>query len=212
MKHIASIILFLFAVGVSGTAGATNEEAAWAALQQGGHVILMRHASAPGPEQGKEGDPPNFRLDDCSTQRNLDEVGRRQAAAIGNAFRAHHVELGNIVTSPWCRAKDTAILMGFAVSMEHTMLLRNLGEREGGAGEANRHEMGPKMAAERVHEIIRRWEGPGNLLMVSHGRMVVNILWGDRRRSPEQAELYVLQPTPNERAPFHIVGSIPSPD
>ena len=56
-----------------------DEAAAWAALREGGHIILMRHATAPGV-----GDPPNFRLGDCATQRLLSEAGRRQAKAIGS--------------------------------------------------------------------------------------------------------------------------------
>ena len=55
-----------------------DEAAAWAALREGGHIILMRHATAPGV-----GDPPNFRLGDCSTQRLLSEAGRAEAKAIG---------------------------------------------------------------------------------------------------------------------------------
>src|SRR5262249_29628370 len=61
------------------TAAADTEEA-WAALAAGGHVALIRHANAP---PGYGGDPPGFRLDDCKTQRNLDELGRQQARALG---------------------------------------------------------------------------------------------------------------------------------
>src|SRR3712207_1219854 len=64
------------------TPGATADEAAWNALKAGGVVALMRHARAPGV-----GDPSNFRLDDCATQRNLSEAGRAQSNHIGEAFR-----------------------------------------------------------------------------------------------------------------------------
>ena len=59
-------------------AQASPGEEAWDALAQGGNVVLMRHAIAPGG-----GDPPGFRLDDCATQRNLSEEGRAQARRIG---------------------------------------------------------------------------------------------------------------------------------
>jgi broad specificity phosphatase PhoE len=188
-----------------------DEGEAWAALQRGGMVIMMRHASAPGPEQGHEGDPPNFRLDDCTTQRNLDAVGRRQAGEIGAMLRSHNILISRIMSSPWCRARDTALLMNLDVAIEFTPLLRNVGEHTGGAGEVNALLPGIRQVVGGVHRIIREWSGPGNLLMVSHGRTVVALLYGDRRRSPEQARLFVLQPTPAGPGPFREVGSIPPP-
>lgn len=212
MRAISFLLALVFLPFVAGTTWAAGEPEAWAALQKGGYVIIMRHAAAPGPEQGREGDPPEFKLGDCSTQRNLDGQGRQQATEIGNALRAHNVVIGKIMTSPWCRAMDTARLMNLSASHETTMILRNIGEHEGGAGQVNRNMPGPKMVAHEVREIVGDWKGPGNLLMVSHGRTVVDILWGDRRRSPEQAVMYVLEPTPNADAHFRIVGSIAPSD
>jgi phosphohistidine phosphatase SixA len=70
-------------------------------------VVLIRHGNAP-PGYG---DPPGFRMDDCATQRNLDEVGREQAQALGRAFRKHGVRVGRILSSPVCRCLETARLM-----------------------------------------------------------------------------------------------------
>jgi broad specificity phosphatase PhoE len=78
----------------------------WEALKQPGAVAMMRHALAPGT-----GDPSEFRLDDCSTQRNLDDTGRDQARRIGDALRAQGVEFDHIWSSGWCRAYDTAALL-----------------------------------------------------------------------------------------------------
>jgi phosphohistidine phosphatase SixA len=66
----------------------------------------MRHAIAPGT-----GDPANFRLGDCSTQRNLSLEGRRQAIAIGAQWRRERVPVDRVLTSRWCRARDTARLL-----------------------------------------------------------------------------------------------------
>jgi len=85
------------------------DEALWAALAGGGHIALMRHAYAPGT-----GDPENFRLEDCSTQRNLDEAGREQARRTGEAFREHGVAVGQVLSSRWCRCLETARLLGLA--------------------------------------------------------------------------------------------------
>jgi len=78
----------------------------WAALRDGSAFALMRHARAPGT-----GDPPEFDLNDCATQRNLSEDGRRQAAAIGEAFRAHGIARARVFSSAWCRCRDTALLL-----------------------------------------------------------------------------------------------------
>lgn len=83
------------------------DEAAWDALARPGALAIMRHANAPGV-----GDPDNFALGDCSTQRNLDDRGRAQATAIGEAFRARNVDVGRVYTSQWCRARETAELLG----------------------------------------------------------------------------------------------------
>jgi phosphohistidine phosphatase SixA len=88
------------------TAPGRADEALWAALAAGGHVALMRHAEAPGT-----GDPENFRLEDCSTQRNLDEAGRDQARRTGEAFRDHGVAIGRVLSSRWCRCLETAELL-----------------------------------------------------------------------------------------------------
>ena len=82
------------------------ETAVWAALKNGDHVALLRHASAPGTD-----DPPGFRLDDCSTQRNLSEAGREQARSIGARFREHGIENVVIYSSQWCRCLETAKLL-----------------------------------------------------------------------------------------------------
>jgi phosphohistidine phosphatase SixA len=82
------------------------DDALWAALADGGHVALMRHAQAPGT-----GDPANFRLDDCGTQRNLDQAGRDQARRTGQAFREHGVRIGGVLSSQWCRCLETAELL-----------------------------------------------------------------------------------------------------
>ena len=67
------------------------------------NIILMRHALAPGI-----GDPPNFQIDDCSTQRNLSEEGIAQAQEIGRRLAAKGLVPTRILTSPWCRCIDTA--------------------------------------------------------------------------------------------------------
>lgn len=76
------------------------------ALKSGGGVLMIRHANAPG-----SGDPANFKIGDCETQRNLDERGRAQARAIGVFLRHHEIVKVRVYSSQWCRCLETARLM-----------------------------------------------------------------------------------------------------
>ena len=66
------------------------------------NVIFLRHSWAPG-----FGDPENFKIDDCSTQRNLSDEGVLQARKIGKFFLKNQIQFSEILTSEWCRCKDT---------------------------------------------------------------------------------------------------------
>lgn len=104
LRHI-TLTLLLAMLGAL-PLSAQADEAIWQALEEGGLVILMRHALAPGI-----GDPPEFERDRCETQRNLSEEGRAQARAIGEVFRERDISIGAVYSSRWCRALDTAELM-----------------------------------------------------------------------------------------------------
>ncbi|MFD0982732.1 histidine phosphatase family protein [Tropicimonas aquimaris] len=78
----------------------------WDALTEPGSIAVMRHALAPGT-----GDPAAFTLGDCATQRNLDERGREQARMIGEALRERGITFDRVLTSQWCRTRETAALL-----------------------------------------------------------------------------------------------------
>lgn len=75
-------------------------------LAKPGRLLMLRHANAPG-----NGDPPNFRLDDCTTQRNLDPAGRTQAARLGQRLAQAGVARATLYSSQWCRCLETARLL-----------------------------------------------------------------------------------------------------
>ncbi|EHR73388.1 phosphohistidine phosphatase SixA [Burkholderiales bacterium JOSHI_001] len=95
----------LLAAGAALALPARAGDDALAALRAGGVVLALRHAQAPGSF-----DPPNFRLGDCSTQRNLDDSGRAQARRIGHWFAQQGLKPTRVRSSPWCRCMDTATL------------------------------------------------------------------------------------------------------
>ena len=75
-------------------------------LDNGGYVVMLRHGLAPGV-----GDPGNFRLADCATQRNLSEQGRAQARRLGELLRLHGIDQADVYSSQWCRCLETAELL-----------------------------------------------------------------------------------------------------
>ncbi len=72
-------------------------------LKKGGNLIFIRHAYAPGG-----GDPNNFNINDCSTQRNLSDSGRAQSEKIGKFFKENKIPISSVLSSEWCRCKETA--------------------------------------------------------------------------------------------------------
>ena len=127
MRLLAIVVVALWACGA-----AAEEPAAalWDALRAGGHVALIRHAAT----TGGAGDPPGFRLDDCTTQRNLTDRGRAEARRLGERLRAEGIAVGKVLSSQWCRCRETADLM-----------------------ELGPHEVAPTFYARGSDGLPRRW-------------------------------------------------------
>ena len=105
----ASLGLMLFLV----TADAAESDRLLEQIGAGGHVLMIRHANAPG-----SGDPEHFRIGDCSTQRNLDDQGRVQAKRIGQWLRSRGIGSARVYASQWCRCLETAALIGLGPVVE----------------------------------------------------------------------------------------------
>lgn len=110
LRHTRSIVAVIAivtcALSLSNERAVASETELWEALKSGGHVALLRHAIAPGT-----GDPPEFTIGDCETQRNLSDQGREQAERIGRRFKANGIENARIFSSQWCRCLETAELL-----------------------------------------------------------------------------------------------------
>ena len=121
-------------------------------------VIFLRHALAPG-----NGDPPNFNVHDCSTQRNLDHAGIIQSRKIGKSFKKIGIKFSKIYSSFWCRCKDTAINMEIGKFKTHDGL-NSFYERH-----ANK-----KITLIKLNNLIKNFDKTdGPYLLVTH---FVNIL------------------------------------
>ena len=94
------LIIFIF---LNSPIKADSNEVMISELQKGGKLIFIRHAYAPGG-----GDPSNFDINNCETQRNLNDEGRVQSKNIGNFFKQNDILINKIYSSEWCRCKETA--------------------------------------------------------------------------------------------------------
>jgi broad specificity phosphatase PhoE len=123
----------------------------WAQLRQGGNLLLMRHALT----VAGTGDPPNFRIGDCSTQRNLSDTGREQAKRVGAAFQREGIRLDEVRSSAWCRCVDTAELAFGSHSVWspiNSFFQQNSGEQQ----------------TREVLKALRPFKAPRNLVLVTH--------------------------------------------
>ena len=162
MTLVAALVLAL-------TMPAAATEAGWALLRNGGQVVLLAHARAPG-----SGDPANLEIGNCRTQRNLSDQGRQQARRIGALFAARAEPVDHIYSSRWCRTLETAELAFPRIELEELAALDPAPADEEHAAEARRI----------IDELIRDYSGRGNLVLLTHPDTIA-MLTGTRPREGE---------------------------
>ena len=136
-------------------------EQAWNLAQEGDKIILIRHSLAPGG-----GDPPGFKIDDCKTQRNLNRKGINQSKKIGKLFKKNKDPIDQVLSSQWCRCKDTA-KYAFGNFKEFTALNSTF------QTPYNKNE--PKQLKE-LYNFVKKWEGNGkNLVLVTHYSIITAV-------------------------------------
>ena len=121
-------------------------------LLQNGTAVLFRHALAPGV-----GDPTNFQLNNCATQRNLDETGRQQARALGQQFRQRSIPVTRVLTSQWCRTRETAQLAFPGLPRDEPAFNSFFSDRSAETSQTR-----------TALQILGQWHGPGVLVVVTH--------------------------------------------
>ena len=137
-------------------AAAEGDEALAQLLRRpGGRVLLFRHALAPGTF-----DPPQFKLGDCSTQRNLNEAGREQARRIGRWFSSRQLRPARVRSSPWCRCLDT----GRLAFGDATQAWAALGSPRAGTEEVNAQAL--RQLQQALREVVQ--QGAGFEAWISH--------------------------------------------
>ena len=152
-------------------------------LEDGGKLIFIRHAYAPG-----SGDPSNFNLNDCSTQRNLSEEGRKQAEYIGNFFRDKKIKIDKVLTSEWCRCKETAKIAfknfstnSFLNSFYSSKFAKNKDKQ-----------------IDALNDYIAKFKSDKNLILITHYVLISEIL----NYGPSSGEIVVSDKD------FNMIGAI----
>jgi len=156
----------------------------------GSHVVVIRHANAPGT-----GDPAGFSLGDCATQRNLDETVRAQARRLGERFREAGIAEARVYSSQWCRCLETARLLGLGPVKELAALNSFFGRP------ADRE---PNLAA--LRDFLAKLDPGGDtpVVLVTHF-VTISAITGDGVSSGEARVLRL-----NGTADPEVVGTIPA--
>ena len=152
-------------------------------LDEGGKIIFIRHAYAPG-----SGDPNNFNLSDCSTQRNLSEEGREQAKLIGKFFKENHIKVDKVLSSEWCRCKETAKIAfrnfstnSFLNSFYNPLFAKNRNKQ-----------------VKELNNYIETLKTNGNLILVTHYVLISEVL----NYNPSSGEIVVSDKN------FNVIGNV----
>jgi len=133
----------------------------WEEVREGNKVVLIRHALAPGG-----GDPTGFKIDDCKTQRNLNKVGINQSKKIGKIFRDNKIPIDIVLSSEWCRCKDTAF-HAFGRFKEFSALNSTF---------SNPYIKNETRQIKEIKKYLKKWDGKGkNLILVTHYSIITAI-------------------------------------
>ena len=152
-------------------------------LKEGGKLIFIRHAYAPG-----SGDPDNFNLNDCSTQRNLSKEGKKQAKNIGKFFKNKKLKVDKVLSSEWCRCKETAVI---AFSDYKTESFLN-------SFFSDKFRKNKDLQIKNLKSYIDKWDKKKNLIFVTHYVVILEIL----DYAPSSGEIVISDTN------FKLIGSI----
>ncbi len=155
------ILTFLFIGLLNFSNQGFSDEKILNSLKDGKKIIFIRHAIAPG-----NGDPDNFNINDCSTQRNLDKNGVKQSKNIGIFFKNNKIKIDKVLSSEWCRCKDTA-----KYAFEKFTIFKALNSFYDKKFAANEIQQ-----VKDLKKFIKNWDSDKNLVLVTHYVVISSIL------------------------------------
>ena len=152
-------------------------------LDDGGKLIFIRHAYAPGG-----GDPQNFNLNDCSTQRNLNNEGTKQAQYIGEFFKKNEIKIDKVLSSEWCRCKETARI-AFKNFSTNSFL---------NSFYSSKYAKNKDKQIKMLNNYVKKFKSDKNLILVTHYVLISEVL----NYAPSSGEIVVSDKN------FNMIGSI----
>ena len=183
MKYIKFIIIIL--ISLTSSIKAEIDKDILASLKEGNKLIFIRHAYAPGG-----GDPDNFDINDCNTQRNLSESGRQQAKNISNFFIENQINFKKVYSSEWCRCKETAkIAFG---DFETKNFLNSFFSQK--------FAKNRKKQMNDLNNFVDNYKDDGNLVFVTHYVVISEAL----NYAPNSGEIVVADKKFNKISSFKI--------
>ena len=156
ISHLSKIIIFtLFSFQ------SLSSEPNWKPAQEGDKIILIRHSLAPGG-----GDPGGFDVNDCKTQRNLNHTGIKQSKKIGKLFKKNNIPVDQVLSSQWCRCKDTA-KYAFKNFKEFTALNSTF---------QSPYDKNEAKQLKDLYNFVSKWDGKGkNLVLITHYSIITAV-------------------------------------
>jgi phosphohistidine phosphatase SixA len=183
VKYIKFIIIIL--ISLTSSIKAEIDKDILASLKEGNKLIFIRHAYAPGG-----GDPDNFDINDCNTQRNLSDSGRQQAKNISNFFIENHINFKKVYSSEWCRCKETAkIAFG---DFETKNFLNSFFSQK--------FAKNRKKQMNDLNNFVDNYKDDGNLVFVTHYVVISEAL----NYAPSSGEIVVADKKFNKISSFEI--------
>jgi phosphohistidine phosphatase SixA len=183
VKYIKFIIIIL--ISLTSSIKAEIDKDILASLKEGNKLIFIRHAYAPGG-----GDPDNFDINDCNTQRNLSESGRQQAKNISNFFIENQINFKKVYSSEWCRCKETAkIAFG---DFETKNFLNSFFSQK--------FAKNRKKQMNDLNNFVDNYKADGNLVFVTHYVVISEAL----NYAPSSGEIVVADKKFNKISSFEI--------
>ena len=186
-SRVATLLLCLLVLlTLSLQHASADDEQLWAALKHGGNVILLRHTHVDIREGIGRLSPGN-----CAEEVNLSSRGVEQAKRLGEAFRAHGIAIGEVLTSPYCRCIDTGTFaFGRATPVQYLRPPGTVSEDQA------------KLNRERVVQEILKHRDPSNLVMITHDLNIADVVLED---TVPMGEFFVVQPKGTD---FDVLGKI----
>ena len=154
MKKLLGIIIFSLLWSGLGYSAETNPDKALKALKEGGKIVLIRHAFAPGIPGNKDlKKEEGGNIKDCSTQRNLLQEGKDQSARMGEFFSTNNIKIEKVLSSPDCRFLETAkyAWCKYKIDKRLTSNIKNKA---------------------KVEKLATKYKGDGNLLLITHMNLI----------------------------------------